>query len=80
MKSMFVAFALVSVATAALAQAGDGNDSRTTAEKQSGGGRVNSKGEPLICRMVRDADSGSLVRGRAERCLTAEQWRRVSRR
>lgn len=68
--------AFAATAVAAVAQP-DGNATGGSGAETT---KTNEKGERLICRMVRDPDTGSLVRGRLEVCLTAEQWTRWPRR
>jgi len=71
----FSAAALIAIATAAIAQP-DGSSSSGSDTNRDEAVKTNDKGERLICRMVRRPDTDSLIRGRMEVCLTADQWRR----
>lgn len=78
MKTLFLAFALLTAATAGLAQADASEEAAKSGSQEAG--KDDGKSERLICRRVSDADVGSLLQGRSRRCLTAEQWRALNRR
>lgn len=81
MKSLFLAVALIG-ASAAAAQHNPTPSGEESAHNQTQTQRENAKSDgkaERICRNVRDSDSGSMIRGRARRCLTAEQWRALNR-
>jgi hypothetical protein len=70
----FLKISVTALAVAAAAAVAQPDASGSTGNRQSETTKTNAKGERLICRMVRDPDTGSLVRGRLQVCLTAEQW------
>lgn len=80
MKTLFVACALLGIATAGFAQSGNPRDQTPNSAEREGAGKGEDEGERRICRWVTDADVGSMIRGRTRRCLTAEQWRALNRR
>ncbi len=74
MKSIFVAFALVTAATAAIAQSNQHHDAQPTARQgQEGATKADGKSERLISRRVGAATTGSALGQR--QCMTAAQWR-----
>ena len=79
MRFVAFAFAGLSLATMAFAQGGDPRRQAPSSTERESAGKGIEK-EERTCRWVHDADSGSLIRGRTRRCLTAEQWRSLSRR
>lgn len=79
MKSVVVAFALVTAATAAIAQSSQHQNAQTTGQQgQEGAAKADQKGERLICRRVGAAATGSQLGHR--QCLTAAQWRALNQR
>ena len=75
MKTLFVpAAAFLVLATAAIAQpeATPGAENQTVTKGEQ-------KNERLVCRYV-EANTGSRLSGRTRQCLTADQWRALSRR
>lgn len=83
MKSLFLAVALIGASATAAAQHNPTPSGEESGHNQTQTQRENAKSEDgkaeRICRTVRDSDSGSMIRGRSRRCLTAEQWRALSR-
>jgi len=79
MRLVAFAFAGLSLATVAFAQGGDPRQQAPSSTERESAGKGVQKSE-RICRWVHDSDSGSLIRGRTRRCLTAEQWRSLTRR
>ena len=74
MKTLFVpAAAFLALATTAVAQ-----PEATPAENQTAT-KSEEKNERLICRWI-EANTGSRLSGRTRQCLTADQWRALSRR